>query len=225
MHRFSQFPELKGTPRSTRRGPTAVACNWNGTDAIGAEVDQRSGVDRDVSRALKSKVIANRGKKVTYVVTSAQNATPVHENALRSLLTYCRVNGATLLVIPLRYTNPTSIWSKRAEGSDWWAPEVLPYLIDERVVMHKHLVLLADIMTQPTATNPLEGFETITGPQSGILGHPKLELTTVPTPQQRLPKILTTTGSVTKKNYIPSKAGKKGAFHHTFGAAVVELDG
>jgi hypothetical protein len=30
---------------------------------------------------------------------------------------------------------------------------------------------------------------------------------------------------VTRKNYIPSKAGKKGEFHHTFGACVVELSG
>jgi hypothetical protein len=38
-------------------------------------------------------------------------------------------------------------------------------------------------------------------------------------------KILTTTGAVTDRNYIPSKAGKKGEFHHTFGAAVAEIDG
>jgi hypothetical protein len=58
-----------------------------------------------------------------------------------------------------------------------------------------------------------------------VIGHPKLELTTVPTPQQKLPKILTTTGAVTVKNYIPSKAGKKGEHHHTFGAAVLECVG
>jgi hypothetical protein len=38
-------------------------------------------------------------------------------------------------------------------------------------------------------------------------------------------KILTTTGAVTDRNYIPSKAGKKGEFHHTFGACVAEVDG
>ena len=43
------------------------------------------------------------------------------------------------------------------------------------------------------------------------------------TPQSSLPKILTTTGAVTQKNYIQGKAGKLGEFHHTFGACVVEL--
>jgi hypothetical protein len=49
---------------------------------------------------------------------------------------------------------------------------------------------------------------------------------TIATPQTTMPKIMTTTGSISEKNnYSPSKAGKKGAFHHSLGAVVVELDG
>ncbi len=188
-------------------------------------IEQSGGVPSERSRELKRLILANRGKKVRYVVTSAQNMTPVHKNGLASLLIYCKVNGAQLLAIPFRYKNPTSLWSSRAASSDVWAEELRPYLIGERVRMNRNLILLADIMTQPTSTRPLEGFETITGPQSAIIGHPKLELTTIATPQEKLPKILTTTGTITKKNYIPSKLGKKGEHHHTFGACVVELEG
>jgi len=187
-------------------------------------IEQAGGVPKEQSLALKKLILARRGKPARYVVTSAQNSTPIHRNGFRSLLTYCKTNDAQLLVIPYRYKNPTSIWSRAARDSDVWATELLPYLIDERVFMNANLILLADIMTQPTAMNPLEGFETITGPQSAIIGHPKLALLTIPTPQERLPKILTTTGSITKKNYIPSKAGKKGEHHHTFGACVVEVE-
>jgi hypothetical protein len=37
------------------------------------------------------------------------------------------------------------------------------------------------------------------------------------------PKMMLTTGAVTKLNYTDSKAGKKGEFHHTYGFAIVEI--
>jgi hypothetical protein len=215
-----QFPELKNKPRNERLG-----CFWSGPDAIGFELEQKTGVDLKVSSELKARVVANRKRKMMYVITSAQNATGVHEAAWLSLKTFCQHNKAQLLVIPYRYKNPTSIWTSKAKADDWWVEDVRPYLITHRVGINKNLVLLADIMTQPTGERPLLGFETITGPKSGIIGHPKLEMQTVPTPQSRMAKILTTTGSITKKNYIPAKAGKKAEFHHTFGAVLVEVSG
>jgi hypothetical protein len=164
------------------------------------------------------------GGRATYVITSAQNGTNVHKNGLQSLLTYCLKNRAQLLVIPYRYKNPTSQWSKANREDDSWNPAILPYLVTKRTDLNNHLTLLADIMTQPTATRPLEGFETLSGSKSAIIGHPKLELKTVATPQEKLPKVLTTTGSITEKNYITSKAGKKGEHHHTFGATIVEVE-
>jgi hypothetical protein len=50
-------------------------------------------------------------------------------------------------------------------------------------------------------------------------------MTCIPTPQDRYPKILTTTGAVTIRNYTDSKAGKKGEFHHALAAVVVEIIG
>jgi hypothetical protein len=47
----------------------------------------------------------------------------------------------------------------------------------------------------------------------------------IATPQGKYPKILTTTGACTVKNYTDTRAGKLGEFHHTLGAAVVEVDG
>jgi hypothetical protein len=91
------------------------------------------------------------------------------------------------------------------------------------VNLNKNLVLLGDINVRPTAQTPLSGFESITHGESSILGHPKLQMTPIPTPHQRLPKILTTTGAVTVKNYTDSGAGKKGEFHHVIGAVVIEL--
>lgn len=160
-----------------------------------------------------------------YLVTSAQNATPIHSAFFASLLIYCKENKAELVVIPYRYQNPTSVWSDEAKSKEWWAKETIPYLLNKRIFIGKGLMIVADIMIQPTATRPLSGFDTITGSSSAIFAHPRIELVTVPTPQHKLPKILTTTGVCTKPNYTDSKAGKKGQFHHTFGACLVEVDG
>lgn len=198
-------------------------CNWHGMRPVGVEEAQAEGVDKDVSKALAAKLRAHGAKRV--VITAAQNATPVNAEFLATLQNYCRVRRALLIVVPYRYKNPTSMWSKKAEHDDWWAKELAAHLMDRRVELNSNLVLLGDIKTQPTASAPLQGFETLTGHRSTIVGHPKVATTCVPTPQSKMAKILTTTGSVTQKNYIPSKAGKKAEHHHTFGATVVELDG
>lgn len=215
---------VKDGEQAARQRYLCKVCGWRGLAAIGRETDESRGIDRKATAAFRKELMAGR-KKRRYVVTAAQNGTPANKPFLETLLAYCKARGAQLVVIPYRYKNPTSIWSKAAEHDDWWAAELTPYLLDRRIELNPNLVLLADIKTQPTAIRPLDGFETVTGPLSGIIGHPKIAFTTIPTPQSKLPKILTTTGSVTQRNYIPSKAGKKAEHHHTFGACVVEVDG
>lgn len=158
-------------------------------------------------------------KKKRYVVTTAQNETSPHFGFLSSLESYCKENDAQLIVIPIRYRNPTT--DKEADH-DVWHSRLTPYLVGERVELTKGVMLMADIKTQPTAVNPLSGLHTITGSKCGIFGHTRVSMESVPTPGQELPKILMTTGAVTQPNYSDSKAGKKGEFHHVFGAVVVE---
>jgi len=160
----------------------------------------------------------------TYVVTTAQNATPVDENFYRSLQRYCNHRGATLLVIPFRYRNPTSIFTSKQEDADWWHEWVADYLISEDTPLNDNLLLAGSIMTQPTAKRPLSGMEAYSGEMSAIFGHSKIELVSVATPQSKTPKILTTTGSITRENYSESKAGKLGEFAHITGATVVEVE-
>lgn len=190
---------------------------------IGLDEYESKGIDQKVSKRLHTAAV--KAKRAIYVITAAQNATPINKPFFAALKLYCEERGAKLYVIPYRYKNPTSMWSQAAEDDDWWAEELAPHLIDIRTDLNPNLVLLADIKTQPTAVTPLTGFESISGGKSAIIGHPKLELATVPAPQSKMAKVMTTTGAVTEKNYLPSKAGKKGEFHHTFGACVVEVDG
>lgn len=160
-----------------------------------------------------------------YLVTWAQNATPVHEGFLASLQTAAKHLRAELVVVPGRYKNPTSIWSREQETEERWAPELEPYMFNVRRKLGHNLVLAADVKVQPTAGSPLTGFEALTGAESCIIAHPKMQLRSVAAPSSRYPKILSTTGACTRRNYTDSKAGKLGHFHHFLGAVVVELSG
>ncbi len=160
-----------------------------------------------------------------YIITAAQNATPVHAGFLKSLQTAASALKAELVVIPLRYKNPTSRWTASQQNEEQWAPELEPYLYNERKKLNSNLVLVGDVKTQPTASAPLTGFESLTGGESCIFGHTKIQLRAVPVPTGRFPKILTTTGACTLPNFTDSKAGALGAFHHSFGAVIVEIEG
>ena len=159
-----------------------------------------------------------------FVVTCAQNDTPTNAKFLSSLEAYCRENGAQLLVIPIRYQNPNP-WNRQAIGDMTWPKEILPYLLDGRINLNSNLCIAGDVRLTATASDPLSGLDNITGLRSAIIGHPQLQVRLIPTPKKLLPKLMATTGSVTKHNYSSSKAGIKAAHHHTYAATVVEVEG
>lgn len=168
---------------------------------------------------------AENSTKRRYVISSAQNATPVHEKFLSSILRYCNEMDAELMIIPYRYKNPTSIWSELDKDSEYWDSRIEKYINTSHVKLNQHFRYAGHIKIQPTATSPLSGFDGYTGEDSAVFGHPSVELKTIPTPAQKLPKILTTTGAITVPNYTDSKAGHKGEFNHSLAALVVEIDG
>lgn len=171
----------------------------------------------------KSKPKQSENKR--FIITAAQNATPVHSGFFEALKVAAEDMNAELIVVPLRYKNPTSRWTESQENQEAWSDELLPYLVNIRKKLCDNLVLAGDIKTQLTASNPLTGFEGLTHAESCILGHSKVQLRVIPVPSGKLPKILTTTGVCTLPNYTDSKAGKLGAFHHSFAAVVVEVYG
>lgn len=162
-----------------------------------------------------------------YVVTSAQNNTELNKPFLKSLKNYCEFHGANLVVIPIRYKNPTSKLDpqeKDAESYDyWWPQEVEEYLLDTHAVVNNNLHLRGDVKIQATSPNPLGSMSSITGPRSAIFGHSQVSLECVPTPKNQLPNIMISTGSISEKNYSKTKLGSIAAFHHTHAAALVEV--
>lgn len=160
-----------------------------------------------------------------FLITSAQNATQADPAFLGALKVAAKAMGAELIVVPYRYKNPTRVWEPDNEKNEWWDPALEPYLYNTRKKLCPNLVLAGDVMIAATASSPLTGFESLTGAESCIIGHPKMQFRSIPVPSGRYPKILTTTGAVTKRNYSKTKAGSLGKFHHFLGALVVEVEG
>lgn len=168
---------------------------------------------------------ALRGSATRYIVTCAQNATPVHSDFWKVLLNMAHRLKAELLVVPVRYKNPTSLWSASQNNAEYWCPEVRPYLFNQRFLFTKHVELLGDIRVQPTASNPLSGAESVSMDRSGIVGHPRVQTKSVATPQSRMAKLMMTSGACTESNYSDTRVGRLGDFHHSLSAVLVEVDG
>lgn len=166
----------------------ALAAGWIPKSG-NVEVDEKT-----IKKNLKAVEKKLKNQVSTFVITWAQNATPVHAGFLSSLKKYCDHKNALLLVIAGRYKNPTSQWSTKQQNDEYWVDEIKDYLIDNRIELNRNMIVMGDIKTQPTAENPLSGFKSITQDKSGIFGHSKVALESVATPQNSLPKLLTTTG-------------------------------
>lgn len=206
-----------------RAGGGSRAYCYSTTDPKATHVKKQDGTQK---RSQKTPVFTRSlGGVTTLVITAAQNATPAHKPFVKALELLCQERNGEILAVPLRYKNPTSRWTASQANEDVWAPELTPYLCNERKRLNKNLVLLGDVRVQPTASSPLTGFDAMTHSESAILAHTKVQSRTVATPQNRTPKILSTTGAATVRNYTDSRAGKQGEFHHTLGALLVELKG
>jgi len=166
------------------------------------------------------------GSSQRFVITCALNNSPVDQDIWLALKQYAKYKNAEIIVLPVRYKNPTNrVEGRVVDEGAWWPKEVLPYLTDELLALHEQLWVMGHLPIQATAKNPLTGLDSITRGNSGIFGHPQLAMKMVATPQHKLPKILYTTGSVSVPNYSDSKAGVQADFNHGMGAVVVELDG
>ena len=157
------------------------------------------------------------------VVTSAQNGTRVHPTFWKNLnkLVDTREVNSKLLVIPIRYRNPTSVFDDLEH--EYWDPAVMSYVCEDDFKLNSNISILGALKSQPTAVRPLSGLEQASEDRSAIIGHTKLELKCIATPSNRLPKILVSTGACTQPNYTDSKAGYKANKAHKLSAILVHV--
>jgi hypothetical protein len=190
----------------------------------GSEFSLRDGpdlriTDRDARKYEKAERL---------IVTGAMNYSRLAKKEWETLWRFADEKGAEILVIPLRYRNPTSpAETSKDMAEQWrWPSEVMPYVAGNRFRIHPFLYVMGDYRIPATRVNPLMGCKTITRAASGIFGHAQISMETIPTPQAALPKILHTTGAITHgdKRYSQSAVGAEAEFHHTLGAVYIEKE-
>lgn len=184
---------------------------------------ERLSLDHAFFERSVAEVKALQSKK-RFIITSAQNNTPVDDAFWQSILVFARDRNAAIVVLPTKYRNPTSP-AEKAKEDIWWDERLHPYLYENVLRLHKRLTVFGNVRIVATAVSPLTGMETLSQGSSAIFGHAQIQMTSVATQQSKLAKLMHTTGSCTKKNYSRTKAGFKAEFHHSQGAIVVEKSG
>jgi hypothetical protein len=85
--------------------------------------------DKEPSVLTIAKTKKHDKEKKYFLITWAQNATPVNLNFFKNIRKYAEFLNGEFLVIPGRYHNPTSMWTNNDESQEWWDENLLPYLL------------------------------------------------------------------------------------------------
>lgn len=162
--------------------------------------------------------------KKTFILTSAQNNTYVHDAFWNALNVCAKYYDAEILVSTFTYNK--SGFQNLTKGSDelWYDPKIRDYIVNESVQLCDDLVFSGELNILPTAVNPLSGLSNYTNDDSCVVPHAKVNLESVATAKHKDTKFMYTTGAVTQSNYIEKKAGQKAAHHHIYSALLVEVD-
>lgn len=179
----------------------------------------------------KSLKLPALGTVKRYILTSAQNNTFVHDAVLNNLLALAGYYEAEILVGTYSYNKnaygPLAVKRGTEEVKQkeaWYDDAIEKYIYDGRKELGEGLVWCGEMNIIPTENNPLSGMATYSGAKSCIFPHAKMEMDSVATMQGRGTKLMYTTGTVTKRNYIQKKAGLKAEHRHSYGGVLVEVD-
>lgn len=161
----------------------------------------------DLSKAKKKKGI---------IATSYTNNTILNTEFLDTLEHIAKAHNLQILTRPIRYANPNAV--RKAEDYHW-DKRIIPYVINDDYHVTPTLVFSA-VSLQATTANPLAGKQIAYGNKSVIYGGSSLEIDSVATPKEELPKLLFSTGSLNIGKYSNSDAGIKAAARHTLSAII-----
>lgn len=161
------------------------------------------------------------GETQRFLLTAAQDETPIHAPFWRNLKVYAETIGAEIMVGGFTYQK--GLFEDHSVAAGRFASELVPHLRAEAVRLAPRLVWRGNANILPTATDPLSGWDTQTRDSWGIFPHAKIALKSIPVMPGRPGKQIMTTGVATIENYVQRNAGQKAEFHHTIGATVVEV--
>lgn len=160
------------------------------------------------------------GKK-TILITSAQDATSLHEPFWDKWNRYAEHLGAELVVGGFTYGK--SLFEDHSTQGAYFAGEVEQHMVRNRLQIADAMDVCGEMNTLPTAVTPLSGLQAFTGSRWGIFPHAKQQLESIHRMPQDRYKANMTTGTCTLPNYIPKKMGIKAEALHSLGGVIIEL--
>lgn len=156
-----------------------------------------------------------------WLLTTAQDDTPVHPEFWRNWLAYAAQVGAEIMVAGNTYQK--GLFEDHASRSAVFAEAVREFMVHDNVSCGP-LLFAAKMNILPTAVRPLSGLETYSRGAWAVFPHQKVQMLSVPALPGQRPAQVVTTGTCTIPNYVEKKAGLKAEFHHTIGGVIVEVD-
>lgn len=160
-----------------------------------------------------------------YVLTCAQNNTDVNPVMLACLQQFCKENNAKLIIGKMTY-NKSGFQNLTTDSEEaYYDQKLKPYLTDKHLSLANVFHFIGNANILPTVKNSLTGFDGIT--KAGIhtiIPASKIALKVVAALKNAPTKILASTGTITKRNYIPKRAGTVAAIEHNIGAIFVDTE-
>lgn len=157
-----------------------------------------------------------------FILSSAQDESLVHEGFVSNLEAYAEWLGNCQILIG-GFTYSKRLFEDHDARTGVYHKRITQYISNDQWRIGNRLLFCGEMNTNPTAVNPLSGFEVYTRDKWGVFPHAKVQLQAIATAKFAPTKQLMTTGCVTLPNYIPMKAGIKASFHHQIAAVLVEL--
>ncbi len=166
-------------------------------------------------------LVTTKPKVDRWLLTAAQDETPISEPFWGNLHRYAEHIGAEVMVGGFTYNK--ALFEDHAARTGVFAAAVQPYLVHDDVNLGP-LLFAAKMNILPTAVRPLSGLDSYSRGRWAVYPHAKVQLVSVPSLPGTHPAMIMTTGCCTVPNYIEKKAGLKAEFHHQIGATIVEID-
>ncbi len=149
----------------------------------------------------------------SYVVTSATDGFPTNKRFLNALKNYCKANNAKLVILPVNNKSPFNEFA--------YEDDIKEHLVSDNILLGEDAVIMGAIRLGTTLESPLHGLNSFSKGKTVILGHPQIQLKTLPRKNEKYPPIMTTTGSVSIPKYTENKTAQKANFNHSFSALFI----
>jgi len=153
-----------------------------------------------------------------FFVTCISPLFVIHDKFFKTILNYCKINKAELVIFPMKGVKYHDEWDKKE------LERVLPYLATN-YKFNDNLKGL-DILLSPQQINPLTGLDRFGEKEfSIIVASPKQQMVTLTNTHNNIPHILHSTGMMcyNQISYRHNRIGKIASQDHILGGLIVEV--